>query len=844
MKVNRILLIYFVVFFIYSGNSQDIMMQGWYWDYPKTSSGYDWANTLTGKASELANAGFTYVWLPPMSRASFGSSSNGYDPKDLYDLGEYGLGPTGFGSRSDVDALISAFNNVGINAVADVVYNHRDGGSAEDNGVLKNFVNNYGSIANSCNPFPYDRYRVLLPLGGSSGNGAGDYYFKISSASQLSRFSGRGYKVYMQTNEVGWQNQTAIAESEPNGGGDCSESNNDIYLGIDMTATVDDPTSCSIDEFHLSLTAADFDANGDTLFIYFGTSASSDYSDMRIFGIWSSSLSEDIVDDLIYQTYTDFTNMPSGQGQMTFENFKPNSISPMTCLSGDWDWLWFFYDYDQNVPDTKLKLQDWTRWLWNDVGVRGLRMDAVKHFPPDFVGGLLDNLHTNGIDPGMVVGEYYDANPSTLSSWISDVYSNMNQTTILPRVFDFSLRQALENASDTYGYDVRNVFSSGLVDGAGGSGFNAVTFINNHDFRDSGQAIDNDPILAYAYILTNNQIGIPCVFYPDYYYVSGFPGTGMKTQIDQLIQVHQDFIYGSSSRDYLTKFSTTYNPYYISGTETTTLVYQLMNTNSGKDVIVGINYAGDTLDMWVGVNSSGLSEGDELGDQIGNALVPTLTVSGGRVNIKLPPRSYAVWVENQTVVLPLQILSFTGHRLDNDVVLNWEVDNNKEIEKFEIERTDNSNTTSINWEKIGTIENDNYNQNSEKYTFTDKSPGNNSFLYRLKQIDYDGNIYYSSKITINKIYDKSLTELYQNNPNPFSEFTKISWNTAKPENLQIRIIDISGKLIDIPYEGYVDEGYGEIILDNKNISKLKNGIYYYQLITDEDIITKKMVLIK
>lgn len=80
-------------------------MQGWYWDYPKTTDGYLWADTIKNKAMELKNDGFTYGWLPPLSRASFGDSINGYDPQDLYDLGEYGLGPTGFGSRTNVDAL-------------------------------------------------------------------------------------------------------------------------------------------------------------------------------------------------------------------------------------------------------------------------------------------------------------------------------------------------------------------------------------------------------------------------------------------------------------------------------------------------------------------------------------------------------------------------------------------------------------------------------------------------------------------------------------------------------------------------------------------------------------------
>jgi len=202
----KIILLFLIITFINSSNfAQDFIMQGWYWDYPKTVSGYNWADTITNKATQLSNAGFTYIWLPPISRSSFGSNSNGYDPKDLYDLGEYGKGATGFGTRTDVDQLITQFNIAGLKAVADVVYNHRDGGNAENNPALKDYISTLDWIkANTgYNPFPYDRYRIILPVGGSTGNNAGDYYFKISSSSALSRFDGYQYRVYMQTNRKG-----------------------------------------------------------------------------------------------------------------------------------------------------------------------------------------------------------------------------------------------------------------------------------------------------------------------------------------------------------------------------------------------------------------------------------------------------------------------------------------------------------------------------------------------------------------------------------------------------------------------------------------------------------------
>ena len=623
--------------------AQDFMLQGWYWDYPGTLDGHNWADTLRHRAEDLADAGFTYVWLPPLSRSSYGSSSNGYDPQDLYDLGEaYGGGATRFGTRWNLDLTIAAFQQYGIKPVADVIYNHRDGGQPENNPSVEGWIENYSlqKCQNGDNPYPSDRFRNLLTLGGTSGRGTGTYYFKIRSASQHNKFFNKPYKVYMWTNRVGWQNLPDAFESEPNGGGGCGEPNNAITLGRNFLANVD-ASGCMIDEFALTLGNDDFYAAGDNLYIVIAN-LNGDYSDHYIFELWYNG--SNIQSALQYQTYTDFTAMPSGMGAMNYLNFKPNG-SP-TQLAGDWDWPWFFYDYDQAAASTRTELFNWTEWLWDDVGIRGLRMDAVKHFPPEFVGDLLDFLHDQNIDPGMVVGEFYDSNASTLKYWVDQVKSYMDadtRTAVQPRVFDFSLRQALKDACDTFGYDARNVFQASIVDAQGASGFDVVTFTDNHDFRDPGQFIANDPILAYAYILTNNQVGLPCVFYKDY--ING----GLKAQIDALTAAHRTHIYGASQRDYLSRLSTPYSATYSSGYPNTTLLYQLKNTPSGRDVLVAVNFAGEPLNLLHGVNMGAVTDGDVFVDVLGRSTQPTLFIDQGKAHVQLGARDYSVWVKGVQV---------------------------------------------------------------------------------------------------------------------------------------------------------------------------------------------------
>ena len=625
-------------------HAQEFMMQGWKWNYLQFLEGGGYLEYLENHAEELAEAGFTYLWLPPLAEGSSGVASMGYDVKDYYNLGEYTS--CRWGTRDELDALIATLNSHDIKAVADMVYNHRDGGSWEDNPSVEGWIENMNAtkIAAGDQPFPSDRYRCYLPLGGASGNGAGTYYFKIHSASGSGGFVGKPYTVMMWTNTVDANyGLAATAESEPNGGADCGEANDVITLGKRFDAAVDG--GCGTDELALTLEASDFNADGDTLWIRMyntGSGGLGDMTDHFIYGLWSGAAAEDIQDEIGYQTATNYGNVQSGQGYMDHTNFKPNGAP--TQLAGDLDGMFFFYDVDQNVASSRDVLFDNTVWNWNEVGIRGFRVDAVKHFPADFMGDLLDHLHDNGIDPGMVVGEAYDFSAGYLNGWLNDVESNMDDDTksaISVRVFDFALRNALEQASDAFGYDVRNVFNSGIVDGAGGSGFHTVTFVNNHDFRDPGQPVDNDPMLGYAYILTNNKLGIPCVYHPDYY-----EPLNLRYQINGLMEAHQRYIYGATQTDYLNRFSTPYASNYISGFPNTTLLYQLSYAESGREVIVVINYAGETLKLDHTINTANIFPGDTLTDIFAVTPYEYQIVSGdNQVYFEVPARSFAVFVE-------------------------------------------------------------------------------------------------------------------------------------------------------------------------------------------------------
>ena len=112
-----------------------VLMQAFYWDCPKEENiEYNWWNYVKSKISALKDAGFTALWLPPVSKAA-NNPSMGYDVYDYYDLGEFdqkGSVRTWFGSKAELIELINSAHDNGLQVYADLVINHNSGGDSKE----------------------------------------------------------------------------------------------------------------------------------------------------------------------------------------------------------------------------------------------------------------------------------------------------------------------------------------------------------------------------------------------------------------------------------------------------------------------------------------------------------------------------------------------------------------------------------------------------------------------------------------------------------------------------------------------------------------------------------------
>lgn len=83
--------------------------------------------------------------------------------------------------------------------------------------------------------------------------------------------------------------------------------------------------------------------------------------------------------------------------------------------------------------------------------------------------------------------------------------------------------------------------------------------------------------------------------------------------------------------------------------------------------------------------------------------------------------------------------------------------------------------------------------------------------------------------------------LYNNYPNPFNPSTTISYEIAERSLVTLTIYDNLGRVVETLQNGYQAPGFYEIVFNAKNLS---SGIYFYKISANENVETRRMVLLK
>ena len=90
------------------------------------------------------------------------------------------------------------------------------------------------------------------------------------------------------------------------------------------------------------------------------------------------------------------------------------------------------------------------------------------------------------------------------------------------------------------------------------------------------------------------------------------------------------------------------------------------------------------------------------------------------------------------------------------------------------------------------------------------------------------------------------TQLLQNAPNPFNSQTVVSYFLLEPGPVRLEVFALSGQRIAVLDHGLQQAGYHRLHWDGRDATghSVASGTYLYRLVTDEVVLTRKLVLLR
>lgn len=227
--------------------------------------------------------------------------------------------------------------------------------------------------------------------------------------------------------------------------------------------------------------------------------------------------------------------------------------------------------------------------------------------------------------------------------------------------------------------------------------------------------------------------------------------------------------------------------------------------------------------------------------------VPTTFVVSA---IPMPGFSLPVlWGEPGTGIsidnMPPEFTSYAIQSHSNAIAIEWEVDLtiHYDLEGFNVYRHNAPGFTPNEQNKIASLD-----SSAVQYLDESVTAGMN-FYYVIESFDNSSNSGFTSELSssITNITttgsDVTPTEfkLSQNFPNPFNPVTRISFDIAVNSNVELKVYNELGQLVNVLVNDVMSPGSYNVTFD---ASSLPSGVYFYSLKAGEFRDTKRLVLIK
>ena len=180
--------------------------------------------------------------------------------------------------------------------------------------------------------------------------------------------------------------------------------------------------------------------------------------------------------------------------------------------------------------------------------------------------------------------------------------------------------------------------------------------------------------------------------------------------------------------------------------------------------------------------------------------------------------------------VPVQLLSFTGQRLDGLNLLKWITASEVNSDYFQLERLEDGEFKSI--AKIAAAGNS---QAILHYSYHDDDPeslAKEVVYYRLKEVDMDGSYEYSQVIMISTKTDFYSFSTY---PKPATDYLKLNFDRSLDRAIDIKIISLSGQVV-LQKQSLVSD-------QRIDLSTLESGTYFISIYRGAEVVDRKKILV-
>ncbi|MEO7044770.1 MAG: T9SS type A sorting domain-containing protein [Ferruginibacter sp.] len=179
--------------------------------------------------------------------------------------------------------------------------------------------------------------------------------------------------------------------------------------------------------------------------------------------------------------------------------------------------------------------------------------------------------------------------------------------------------------------------------------------------------------------------------------------------------------------------------------------------------------------------------------------------------------------------LPVTLTNFDGVLQNGNALLKWSTATEINNKGYEVQKSMGGQT----FTDIGFVAGHGNSSQLHNYNYTDVKVLSGSNYYRLKQIDFDGKLTYSSIIKLDYAkFDWAILG------NPVSRNSWLQVQMDKTANVIVQVVASNGNVIQTINKGKITSGTYSIPL---NLSNVSSGIYVVRLIVDGKNYSKEII---